>query len=169
MVGKNSSRRVRSGIYPLTVKLVLVAVALAISIAIASYVFSLIISTREYFELKPMLYVTQAGIEPAPVLTIYTLNDGAKSEILLKVEIITGAGNYICNVETPIEAGFRGYIILIPRLYQGPLQRSERDKVVECDWNVYGSPQITEGNFYVVKLYTARHGVLTLNILCQKT
>ena len=101
------SARTRAGIYPLVVKLVLVAVILVVSLAIASYVLSLVTSTREYFELKPLLYVTHVGIEPAPILSIYAINDGARAEVLLKVEIVTGTGSYTCNAETSIESGLQ--------------------------------------------------------------
>lgn len=173
MSGKHLTKKLRYGIYPLIVKVLLVAIALVLILTIVNYIFSLVTSTREYFELKPLLYVTYSGLNPVPILTVYAHNDGASSETLLRVEIITGGGSYLCRKEVRIEAGFRGQIVIVDSSFDVSSLRqrvSDKDKIVLCDWEVQGTnPQIVGGNFYTVKLYTARHGIMTLDVICQET
>ncbi|MEM2006284.1 MAG: hypothetical protein QXG17_03250 [Sulfolobales archaeon] len=166
MVGRYSLRKFRRGIYPLIVRVLLVAVALVLILAIVSYIYSLVISTKEYFELKPLLYITYSGLNPVPVLSIYVHNDGARSETLLKVEIMAGGGSFLCVKEVLIEAGFRGYIVVIEPSVDQPV--GPGDKLVKCEWEIQGTPELVGGDFYIVKLYTARHGIITLNVLCRE-
>ncbi|MEM0066165.1 MAG: hypothetical protein QXZ22_06680 [Sulfolobales archaeon] len=167
MVEKLSPRKFKRGVYPLIVRVLLIAVALVLILAIVSYIYNLVTSTREYFELKPLLYITYTGLNPVPTLSIYAHNDGVRSETLLKVEIMTGGGSYLCEKEVLIEAGFRGYIVVVEPsvdLTVGP-----GDKLVKCKWQIQGTPELVGGDFYIVKLYTARHGIMTLNVLCRET
>lgn len=167
MVKRSHSKRFRSGVYPLFVKVLLVAVVLIVVLALVNYIYSLVISTKEYFELKPLLYITYSGLNPTPILSMYVRNDGVRSETLLRVEIVAGGGNYLCREEVLIEAGFRGHIIVVGPSVEPP-PGSAGDKVVRCSWEVSGTPELIGGHFYIVKLYTARHGVMTLNVLCQE-
>ncbi|MEM2076683.1 MAG: hypothetical protein QXV03_03305, partial [Sulfolobales archaeon] len=64
MVEKLSPRKFKRGVYPLIVRVLLIAVALVLILAIVSYIYSLVTSTREYFELKPLLYITYTGLNP---------------------------------------------------------------------------------------------------------
>lgn len=167
MFEKGLFRRFRRGVYPLIVKVFLVAVALIAILVLVNYVNSLVVSTREHFELKPLLYISYSGLDPTPILQIYVLNDGARSETLLRVEIVTGGGSYLCREEVPIEAGFRGYITVAGASVD---LRPEGvgDKVVRCEWEVVGTPKLLDGHFYTVRLYTARHGIMTLNVMCRE-
>ncbi|MEM1623589.1 MAG: hypothetical protein QW543_05620 [Sulfolobales archaeon] len=167
MVEKLSLRGFKRGVYPLVIRVLLVAVVLVLILAIAGYIYSIVISTREYFELKPMLYITYSKLNPVPVLSIYVHNGGVMSETLLRVEIMTGSGSYFCEKEVLIEAGFRGHIVVVEPSVNPPVGLG--DKLVECEWQIRGAPELTGGGFYVVKLHTARHGIITLNVLCQET
>lgn len=164
---RGRSKRFRRGVYPLFVKVLLVAVVLVVVLSLANYIYSLVISTKEYFELKPVLYITYSGLNPMPILSMYVRNDGVRSETVLRVEIVTGGGSYLCKEEVLIEAGFRGHITVADPSVEPP-SGSAGDKVVRCSWEVSGTPELVGGHFYIVRLYTARHGIMTLNVLCQE-
>ena len=158
---RSSPRGARRGVYPLLVKVLLVTVIVVLSLMVASYVLFLVTSTREHFELRPMLYITQTSLGPRPVVRLYVINEGAKSEAIARVEIVTGGGTYVCNPEPEIviEAGFRGYILVG--------SEEEGTRSFSCSWVKYGSPVIAEGDLYTVKLYTAHHGVMTFPAQAQ--
>lgn len=156
-------RTLRRGIYPLIVKVVLVVITLITALILVSYIFSLVTTTKEQFEIKPLLYITYTGLSPEPVLTLYVLNAGARSETLLRVEIITGSGIYRCDLNYDINAGFKGYLLIARS------RSSESGTYVRCDWEIDGNPVIVDGDFYTIKLYTAKHGTLTLITVAQKS
>lgn len=158
-----SVRRFKHGIYPLIVEIFLVAITLIVALIVVNYVFNLVITTREQFEIKPLLYITYTELGPEPMLTLYVLNAGARSETLLRVEIITGSGIYRCDLSYDISAGFKDYLLIARS------RSSESATYVHCDWEIEGNPRIVEGDFYTIKLYTVRHGTITITTVAQRS
>ncbi len=162
-VGRRTFKR---GLYPLVAKLMLVALMLIAVIAMVTYVHSLVTSTREYFELGPRLYASHVGLSPTPTLVIYVRNEGARSETILRIEIVAGGGRYVCGNEIVIEAGFRGFVVVGD---EASLSHGVAgDKVVPCEWEVEGTPEIVGGHSYLVRLYTAQHGLMAFVIRCEE-
>jgi hypothetical protein len=156
-------RTLKHGVYPLIVEVILIAVILVMTFIVVSYVFSLVTTTKEQFELKPLLYITYIGLNPEPSLNLYIYNGGASSETLLRAEVITGSGTYRCDLNYVISAGFKGYLLIAKSS-----QSSGSATYVHCDWESQGDPKIVEGDFYTIKLYTARHGTMTFTTAAQR-
>ncbi len=158
------SRKLGRGIYPLVVKLVLVALALIVIAAMVVYMRGLVTSTREYFELGPRLYVMYSKLDRVPVLVLYANNIGARSETILRIEIVAGGGKYVCREGIEIEAGFRGYVVIGPNASLPHWAPS--GKVVACEWETEGAPELVEDHSYLVRFYTAYHGLMTFIVKC---
>lgn len=155
----------KRGLYPLLIKVLLVAIILLSSLMLLNYVLSAIFTTKESFEIKPLLYIAHAGVNPEPMVVLYVINDGGNSERLLRVEIRASGGAFMCDIDVTVEAGFRGYLIISSPDSAKPLASG---RTVPCNWVALGNPAIEEGRFYTVRLYTVRHGIITLELAAQR-
>jgi len=131
------------GISPLlTVMILVVAVILAAIIAI-NWVWGVWNITKEEFMLRSYLYITHQSLSAKPILKIYVINEGMKSDKIIRAEIIATNGKYVFKGDILIEPGMKGYIVIGD----------------DEEWDQEGNPELIPGENYLVKIYTERHGM----------
>ncbi len=153
MAGLLVNRRVE-GVSPIISEVILVAVVIAISLIAASWLLGLWGVEQENFIAIPYLYVTGGSVASGgyPELVLFVRNDGVKSVVILRVEILMGdRGSYVNSTEITVEPGFRGEI-----------------RISGWEWVGTGDPpDLVRGGMYRVKVYTDRFGVYIQDVVSR--